>query len=286
MSVSSAICSPKIKAIKQKSMMTSSCLFAMFTATSRCSRLGQTESNYPVSVGEAKLTFSCHDSKSHYVQSRHFSASWTVVGAKLILAARWRIDMKMTLVIQLGAGQEWLLLDAWCIQCNCDTHRRSCSRWISLRESSRSWSFSCKPVHLLLQTMKPSQLCNNLGDFMNICEKLLLFLSIWQETIHFQQQLFCSLILKSRVSGTFLMGKKPVCLSANQRLLCSCTDFSTWSFLPWKAWYNWDIFEREKYISFCPSPSNQTCLLHPRLDWTNTECSSSCEGHVASQGEI
>lgn len=117
MSVSCAVCSPKIKTIKQKSMMTSSCLFAMFTATSRCNRLGQTESNYPVRVGEAKLTFSRHDSNSHYVQSCHFSASWTVVWAKLILAARWRIDMKMTLVIQLGAGQEQPLPDACCIQC-------------------------------------------------------------------------------------------------------------------------------------------------------------------------
>lgn len=152
MSVTSGVSSPKIKTIKQKSMMTSSCLFAMFTAMSRCSRLGQTESNYPVSVGEAKLTFSGHDSKSHYVQSRHFSASWTVVGAKLILAARWRIDMKMTLVIQLGAGQEWLLLDACCIQCNCNTNRRSCSRWISLRESSRRGSFR---VNLFTSYPKP-----------------------------------------------------------------------------------------------------------------------------------
>lgn len=43
MSVSGVACSKQNKISKQKSIMTSLCLFAVFTATRRCSRLGQTE---------------------------------------------------------------------------------------------------------------------------------------------------------------------------------------------------------------------------------------------------
>lgn len=103
-------------ALKMKSIPPSFCLLSSLQRSDRPPQLPRTVSPchsrqnkiVPSVSGEAKLTFSRNDNKSHYFQSPYFSVSWTVVETNWFSRrerdppTRW-LHMKMTPVIQRRA---------------------------------------------------------------------------------------------------------------------------------------------------------------------------------------
>lgn len=107
-----------LPALKMKSIPGSFCLLSLLQRSDRPPQLPRTvspchsrQNKIVLSVsGEAKLTFTRNDNKSHYLQSPYFSVSWTVVETNWF--SRWEresptrwLHMKMTPVSQCQAHE-------------------------------------------------------------------------------------------------------------------------------------------------------------------------------------